>query len=109
MARRVEIVLDDDLDGSRADETVIFGLDGKEYEIDLSVDNAAQLRDALAPFVDNARRRSGKRRRSRRSEAAGTSASAVRSWARENGVPVNERGRIPADVLDQYNAATGSK
>jgi len=105
VARRVEIVLEDDLDGSTADETVIFGLDGKEYEIDLSATHVKQLREALAPFVSSARRRPGKRRSS---QTAGSSAGAVRAWARENGVPVNERGRIPAEVMGKYNASLGN-
>lgn len=108
MARRVEIILEDDLDGSTADETVIFGLDGKEYEIDLSAAHATQLRDALAPFVGSARRRSGRRRSGQRSQTGGSSAGAVREWARENGVPVNERGRIPAEVMEKYNASLGN-
>lgn len=108
MARRVEIILEDDLDGSTADETVIFGLDGKEYEIDLSAAHATQLREALAPFVGSARRRSGRRRSGQRSQTAGSSAGAVRAWARENGVPVNERGRIPAEVMEKYNASLGN-
>ena len=108
MARRVEIILEDDLDGSTADETVVFGLDGKEYEIDLSAAHATQLRKALAPFVGSARRRSGKRRSGQRSQTAGSSAGAVRAWARENGVPVNERGRIPAEVMEKYNASLGN-
>jgi len=108
VARRVEIILEDDLDGSTADETVIFGLDGKEYEIDLSAAHATQLRDALAPFVGSARRRSGRRRSGQRSQTGGSSAGAVREWARENGVPVNERGRIPAEVMEKYNASLGN-
>ncbi len=109
MARRVEIVLEDDLDGSTADETVKFGLDGKDYEIDLSAANASQLREALAPFVANGRRLSGKKRSSQRGQNSGSSAGAVRAWARENGVPVSERGRVPADVVEQYNAAMGNR
>ena len=60
MAQRVHIVLEDDVDGSEADETVIFGLDGSSYEIDLSAKNAAKLRDALAVYVAAARRVSGR-------------------------------------------------
>jgi hypothetical protein len=109
VARRVEIVLEDDLDGSTADETVKFGLDGKDYEIDLSAEHATQLREALAPFVENGRRLSGKKRSSQRGQGSGSAAGAIRAWARENGVPVNERGRISADVVEKYNAATGNR
>ncbi len=108
MAQKVQVVLVDDIDGGSADETVAFALDGVTYEIDLSKKNAAKLRDEFAPWVGSARkvtstrgRRSGGRPRSGRS---GDTA-AVRAWARENGIAVNERGRISADVLAQYQAA----
>lgn len=107
MAQRVNIVLEDDLDGSNADETVTFGLDGASYEIDLSKKNAAKLRDALAAYVGAARRISGRGRvrggRSR--QAGGPSASAVREWARAEGYEVSDRGRVPADVRAAYDAA----
>lgn len=56
MAQRVHVVLEDDMDGGPADETVHFGLDGSAYEIDLSSGRAEQLRAAVAPFVTAARR-----------------------------------------------------
>jgi hypothetical protein len=106
MAQRVHIVLEDDLDGSTADETVTFGLDGATYEIDLSKKNAAKLRDALAGYVGAARRvasRGGRRGRGR--AAGGPSASQVREWAREQGYEVSDRGRVPADVRTAYDSA----
>jgi nucleoid-associated protein Lsr2 len=107
VAQRVHIVLEDDLDGSSADETVLFGLDGASYEIDLSKKNAAKLRDALAAYVGAGRRVSARtsRRSSRGRGASGPSASEVREWARSHGYEVSDRGRVPADVRAAYDAA----
>ncbi len=117
MAQRVNVVLVDDIDGSEAAETVTFGLDGAQYEIDLSADNADRLREALAPYVGHGRRAGGRRRSAGggggaraaagRSGAApdGPSAAEVRAWARENGWDVPERGRVAAEVRDAYTAA----
>ena len=109
MAQKVHIVLEDDLDGSPADETVSFALDGTSYEIDLNSDNAAKLRDALANYVGHARKvTGGGAKRGRRSSAAtngSASAKEIRDWARENGYSVPERGRIPAEVRSAYDAA----
>ena len=109
MAQKVHIVLEDDLDGSPADETVSFALDGTSYEIDLNSDNAAKLRDALANYVGHARKVTGggAKRGRRSSDATNGSASAkeIRDWARENGYSVPERGRIPAEVRSAYDAA----
>jgi hypothetical protein len=112
MAQKVQVVLIDDLDGGEANETVTFGLDGATYEIDLSERNAAQLRDALATWVGNARRVSGRATRptGRRGSSSSSSSSssdttAIRSWAKENGYKVSERGRISAEVQEAYAAA----
>jgi hypothetical protein len=112
MAQKVHIVLEDDIDGSEASETVSFALDGTNYEIDLNDDNAAKLRDAMATYVGHARKVSGTRRAGgRRTSAAassndsGASAKEIREWARENGHDVPERGRIPADVREAYDSA----
>lgn len=105
MVQKVNIVLVDDIDGSPADETVTFGLDGTTYEIDLTAANAAKLRDAFAAYVGNARKvtSSGPRRRSARSsDNGGASAREIRDWARSNGYTVPERGRIPADVRSAF-------
>jgi len=113
MARKVTIVLEDDLDGGAADESVAFALDGIAYEIDLSRANAARLRDAMEPFIKAARKAPrGPRGRTGR----GTKATAgshteradpqtIRAWAGSNGIRVSERGRIPADVVAQFEAA----
>ena len=110
MAQKVHIVLEDDLDGSPATETVSFGLDGKSYEIDLNDKNAADLRDALAPYVGHARKvGAATRRNGRRSSSAaasdGPSAREIRDWARENGYEVPDRGRVSAEVRSAYDAA----
>jgi len=105
VAQRVHVVLEDDLDGSAADETVMFGLDGANYEIDLSAKNAAKLRDALAKYVGVARRTSSRARRSGGRGRSSGNAAAVREWARSNGYEVSDRGRVPADVKAAYDAA----
>jgi hypothetical protein len=106
VAQKVNIVLIDDLDGSEAEETVSFGLDGTSYEIDLNKKNAAALRDALAGYVGNARKVSASRR-GRRSAATsvGPSAREIRDWARSNGFKVPDRGRIPAEVREAFDKA----
>lgn len=103
MAQKVTIELIDDIDGTEAAETVTFSLDGKSYEIDLSSDNAENLRDHLAPFVA-ASRKSGSPRPKKSSGNAGLSKQ-IREWANENGVDVPARGRIPKMVREQYDAA----
>ena len=108
MAQKVHIVLEDDLDGSDATQTVSFGLDGASYEIDLNDKNAAALRDSLANYIGHGRKVSGGSRRGRRSSGSsggGSSAKEIRAWARSNGHKVPERGRIPADVREAYEAA----
>jgi len=105
MAQKVNIVLIDDIDQSDADETVAFGLDGKEYAIDLNTKNARALRDALAPFVAHARAVSGRGGRRATKAAAGAAPSEIRAWARDNGFDVPERGRVSAEVREAYAAA----
>ncbi len=108
MAQRVHIVLEDDIDGGSADETVTFGLDGTTYDIDLSQDNAAKLRDALAPYVGVARRSSssrGARKATRTRGAGGPDPKEIREWARNHGHQVSDRGRVPAEVKEAFDAA----
>ena len=104
MAQKVNIVLVDDLDGSDAEETVSFALDGKEYEIDLNAKNAGELRDALAPYVGHARKAGGRGGRGAPRTPARAPAD-IRAWARENGFDVPERGRVAAEVREAYVAA----
>ena len=105
MAQKVHIVLEDDIDGSEATQTVSFALDGTAYEIDLNDKNAGGLRDALATYIGHGRKVAGGGRRGRKSAAGGTSAKEIRDWARSNGHKVPDRGRIPADVSDAYESA----
>lgn len=108
MAVREIIVRSDDLDETEPATRVTFGLDGITYEIDLAADNENRLRESLAPFVAKAHRVSSGTKVARparsRSAASGT-ATDVRLWAKEQGMPVSERGRIPADVRQAYEAA----
>ncbi|GAA1891473.1 histone-like nucleoid-structuring protein Lsr2 [Lapillicoccus jejuensis] len=114
MAQRVQVVLEDDVDGGEASETVLFGLDGVNYEIDLNDDNAGKLRDALATWVGHARRSGGARKAAggRKTSSAGSSPkrtdlSEVREWARSNGYEVSDRGRVSAQVQEAYDKAHG--
>ena len=118
MARKVQVILSDDLDENvAADETVSFSLDGTSYEIDLSEKNAEELRNAFSRYVQAARkvgRGSGRASGGGRSRATGgggggrmdrEQAGAIRDWARKNGHAVSDRGRIPASVVEAYEAA----
>ena len=117
MARKVQVILSDDLDDSiAADETVTFALDGTTYEIDLSEKNAEELRNVFGKYVSAARKVSS--RSASRASGAGRSratggggrmdreqAGAIRDWARKNGHEVSDRGRIPASVVEAYEGA----
>lgn len=105
MAQKVNIILVDDLDGSDASETVLFGLDGATYEIDLNDKNASKLRDALAGYVGHARKVTTSKGRKTRATTSGPSARELRDWARSNGHQVSDRGRVPADVREAFEAA----
>jgi len=107
MATKIEVALEDDLDGSPADETLRFAIGGSEYEIDLSKKNAKKFRKGLAPFLEHARKAGpGQRRRPARTSSARERSADIRAWAKANGIPVSDRGRIPASVAEQYQAAT---
>jgi hypothetical protein len=108
VAQKVTVSLVDDLSGSRADETVSFGLDGKNYEIDLSSKNADKLRGALADYVAAARKAGGTPRGTAASPAHRPAVDreqnqAIREWARRKGMKVNDRGRIPSEVIEAYH------
>lgn len=114
MARKTIIELVDDTDDSRsADETVEFGIDGVTYEIDLASVNADKLRADLNKWVESARRVSGRNRRGtgRRStpKIDRLQTAAIRDWASKNGHKVSTRGRVPAEIIDAYNTAGGTK
>lgn len=114
MASKVEVVLLDDVDGSTAVQTVTFGLDGVSYEIDLSESHAGELRDSLSTWIGHARRL-GRNSQAKAGRAGGQARSTgasdgldlvqVRSWARDNGFEVSDRGRVSSQVLESYRAA----
>jgi hypothetical protein len=108
MAQKVTVALEDDLSGGPADETVRFAFGGAEYEIDLNKKNAAAFRKQLAPYIEHARKAGrAQPRRPGRTAAGRQRSGEVRAWAKEHGLAVSERGRIPASVMAQYQAATG--
>ncbi|WP_231511279.1 histone-like nucleoid-structuring protein Lsr2 [Arthrobacter sp. UNC362MFTsu5.1] len=108
MAKRVITTLEDDLDGSEANETITFSFDKTEYEIDLNEAHAGELRAALNKYTAAARRTSGRAKlaaRQPRVQTSNNDTKAIRVWALENGFPVSTRGRIQADVMERYTAA----
>lgn len=104
MAQKVHIILEDDLDGGEATETVSFALDGRSYEIDLNDKNAKALRDALSTYVASARRAGGRTGGAKR-RSVSSNAREIRDWARSNGHQVPDRGRIPSTVREAFEAA----
>jgi hypothetical protein len=111
VARKIQTLFIDDPDGSAAEGTVRFGLGGAEYEIDLNARHARELRDALARYAGAARRVGGAARRparsARRGAASGLNTTGVREWARAQGIDVKDRGRVPAELVVKFKAATG--
>jgi hypothetical protein len=110
MAQKIQTLFIDDIDGGEAEGTVRFGIDGTNYEIDLSAQHSGELRDALRQYIPHARKVGGTARRAaarggRKSSAIDTVA--VRAWARQNGYEIKERGRVPADIVAKYREATG--
>lgn len=104
MAQKVQVVLVDDFDGGPADQTVTFSYAGFAYEIDLSDKNAAQFADVIAPYIGHGRRTGSAGRRGRRNTGR-TSPAKIRTWAKEQGREVSERGRISAELRAEYEAA----
>jgi nucleoid-associated protein Lsr2 len=111
VAQKIQVLLIDDLDGSEADGTVRFALDGTEYEIDLNAGHAGALREALARYVSAARRAGGGPRRpargGRRAPGSGPDPAEVREWAKAQGIQVKDRGRVPAELVARFKEATG--
>jgi hypothetical protein len=113
MAKTTIVQLVDDIDGSEAHETVKFGLDGLTYEIDLSNKNAAKLRNALQPYVDHGTRISGRSSSNARGGARRPAVAereqnkAIRAWAMRKGLDVAPRGRIRAEIIEQYHREAG--
>jgi hypothetical protein len=110
VAQKVQTLFIDDIDGSAAEGTVRFGLDGTEHEIDLNAEHAQQLRDALAAYVRVARRVGGGPRRpargGRRESASTLNTTEVREWAKAQGIEVKDRGRVRAELVVKFEAAT---
>jgi hypothetical protein len=114
MAQKIKVMLIDDVDGSNAEETVSFSIDGVSYEIDLSKGNAKKLRESLSTYVASARRVGGRATRgSARPRGRGAKAAAdnrdrvaeIRAWAKSKGLKVSDRGRIPASIVEQYESS----
>jgi hypothetical protein len=109
VARKIQTVFIGDLDGSEADGTVRFGLDGTGYEIDLTAGHAQALRDVLARYVQAARRGGVSARRpargGRRASGTGVDTTEVREWAKAQGIEVKDRGRVPAELVVKFKAA----
>ena len=111
MAQKIQTLFIDDIDGGVAEGTVRFALDGTDYEIDLSGKHSDELRSELRKYVEHARKVGGTARRpgargGRRPSTVDTVA--VRAWARENGHDIKDRGRVPADLVVKYQAATSA-
>ncbi|SDX46330.1 Lsr2 protein [Modestobacter sp. DSM 44400] len=109
MAKTTTVVLVDDLNGDPADTTIRFGLDSREYELDLTDKNAQELRGLFDRYISAARKVSGARRRSTAGPAkpafTAVDPAAARAWAKGKGIDVSSRGRVKADVLAAYRAA----
>ncbi|WP_410630973.1 histone-like nucleoid-structuring protein Lsr2 [Amycolatopsis sp. cmx-4-83] len=111
MAQKVFVEILDDIDGSPATHTVPFALDGITYEIDLSDDNAAALRDELARYIESGRRTGGRRVRVATGQSTTFSSTGrertqqIRSWAYANGYEVSARGRLAAEVIAAFERA----
>jgi hypothetical protein len=111
MAQKIQTLFVDDIDGSEAEGTVRFGLDGTEYEIDLSADHSNELRKSLETYITSARKADGTRRsargNSRKAAGNGIDTTVIRAWAKGQGIEIKDRGRVPANIVAQYRGATG--
>jgi hypothetical protein len=114
VAQKITTLFIDDIDGGAAEGTVRFALDGTEYEIDLNAQHSEELRSALGKYVNHARKVGGTTRRAGRAAGRGgrgagsaLNTTEIRNWARENGYDIKDRGRVPADLVAKYQAATG--
>ena len=114
MAQKIQTLFIDDIDGGTAEGTVRFALDGTEYEIDLNAKHSEELRSAIGKYVTHARKVGGGARRAgrtagRTSRGAGSAVNTteIRTWAHEQGYDIKDRGRVPADLVTKYQAATG--
>jgi Lsr2 len=114
VAQKIQTLFIDDIDGGAAEGTVRFALDGTEYEIDLNAKHSEELRSALGKYVSHARKVGGAARRAGRAAgrasrgaSSALNTTEIRNWAREQGYDIKDRGRVPADLVAKYQAATG--
>lgn len=107
--QKIETQLEDDLTGGPADETIVFGLEGRDFEIDLNAKHAQRFRKQLAPFVDHARQVRARRGTTTRSAASRERSRSIRAWAEEQGFEVAEHGRLPANVIAEYDRRHGAQ
>jgi hypothetical protein len=105
MATRTTVAVEDDIDGGPAEHTLQFRLGTAEYEIDLNAKNARRFRKQMAPFIDHARKAARGQRRPARPASVRQHSASIRAWAKENGIAVSDRGRIPSSLIEQYEAA----
>jgi hypothetical protein len=110
MAQKIQTLFIDDIDGGEAEGTVRFGLDGADYEIDLSAAHSMALRNVAAKYIEAGRKVNGPARRrgrvsGRKSSSGGPSPSEVREWAKAQGIEVRDRGRIPGELVVKFQAA----
>lgn len=107
MAQQIQTLFIDDIDGGPAEGTVRFGLDGTDYEIDLSAAHSEELHKVLVGYVTHARKAGRTARRGSRGRRPADSLDTrkVREWARAEGLDIKERGRVPAEVIEKYKAA----
>lgn len=111
MAQKIQTLFIDDIDGGAADGTVRFALDGTEYEIDLNAQHSEELRSSLSKYVTHARKVGGTARRAARGGRRNPSSidtTVVRAWAKDQGIDIKERGRVPADIVEKYRVAQGA-
>ncbi len=111
MAQKIQTLFIDDLDGGEAAGTIRFGLDGAEYEIDLSKEHTDALHSALGKYIEHARKVGGTSRRTVRKGRRGAEVidtAKVREWAKEQGIDIKDRGRVPANIVEKYQTASAS-
>ena len=114
MAQKIQTLFIDDIDGGAAEGTVRFALDGTDYEIDLNTKHSEELRSSLGKYVSHTRKMGGSGRRAGRAAGragrgtgSALNTTEIRNWAREQGYDIKDRGRVPADLVAKYQAATG--
>jgi hypothetical protein len=110
MAQQIQTLFVDDIDGGDAVGTVSFALDGVDYEIDLSSEHTNELHNALSKYIGHARKVGGTRRIARggRRKTSAIDTHKVREWAKEQGIGIKDRGRVPANIVEQYRMAAVS-